>query len=179
MTTDEYIQSLRAKVTEIESGKALFLASSTATKSMVLRVFTNGLNSQNENIGQYNSTDPLYIDPNTSPKKFPTVGKTGKSVFASTGEKHKTGWFESYKAFRGKIGRETSKVNLQLTGELKSDVENGLQRISNTEYVLKLKRQIDADKIAGQEKRFGLIFHFTKQEREQFQNVFKFEATQK
>lgn len=179
MTTDEYIQSLRKKVAEIESGKALFLASSTATKDMVKRVFTDGLNTENTKIGDYNSTDPIYINPDTSPKKFPTVGKTGKSVFASTGEKHKTGYFDSYKAFRGKIGRETSKVNLQLTGELKSDIENGLQRISNTEYVLKLKRQVDADKIAGQEKRFGLIFHFTKQERENFQNTFKFETSQK
>lgn len=179
MTTDEYIQSLRAKVAEIESGKALFLASSTATKDMVKRVFTDGLNSENENIGQYNSTDPVYINPINSPKKFPTVGKTGKSVFTSTGERHKTGWFESYKAFRGKIGRETSKVNLQLTGELKSDIENGLQRISNTEYVLKLKRQIDADKIAGQQKRFGLIFHFTKEERQKFLDTFSFENKQK
>ncbi len=182
MTTDEYIQSLRAKVTEIESGKALFLASSTATKSMVKRVFTDGLNTNNQQIGQYNSTDPIYVDPTTSKGKkevLQPIGKTGKSVFASTGKKHKLTWFASYKAYRGKIGRGTSKINLRLTSELKIDVENSLTRVSNTEYILKLKRQIDADKIAGQEARFGPIFKFTKQEREEFQNVFKFESIKK
>ncbi len=69
-------------------------------------------------IGSY-STSPIYVNPNRSPKKFATLGKTKKDVFASTGKKHSTGYFSGgYSQFKTAIGRNTAgTVNLYLTGQ--------------------------------------------------------------
>ena len=164
MTVDEYVSKLRTQASEIESGKPLFLAVSTTVASMSKRIFTDGKNSADGQIGNYNSSDPLYIDP--------VVGKTGKDTFKD-GKKHKTGYFESYKAFRGKIGRRTDFVNLNLTNELKLNFESGTRRISNTQYDLIVTKKINVDKVDGNEERFGTIFHTTQKEKELYLLTYK------
>lgn len=176
MTIEEYIEKLRAASREIDLGKPLFLASSSATKEMITRVFVKGQNETGKTF-QYNTTTDIYVDPLTSPgKKFPTKGKTGKDTFSSgnkKGEKHKTGWFESYKDYRDVIGRPTDKINFDLSGELRSDLSGGLRRVNNNEYVLELKRDIDVKKRSGFDDRFNKVFGINKAEEATFQRVYK------
>jgi len=93
------------------------------------RIHEDGKAADDSNIGQYDTTNPLYVNPNKSPKAFAPVGKTGKTKFKN-GQPHKTKYFDSYKGFRENIGRPTDKVNLSLTGQMNSQftiipTENG------------------------------------------------------
>ena len=179
MTIDEYIQKLRDASLEIDLGKPLFLASSSATAQMVTRIFVKGQNETGKTF-RYNDSDPLYVNPVTSPgKKFPTKGKTGSDTFKSgkkAGQKHKTGWFESYKDYRDTIGRPTEKINFDLSGELRSDVTGGLRRVNNNEYVLQIRRDIDVKKRSGIDDRFDNVLGINKEEEATFQRVYKDEA---
>lgn len=86
--------------------------------SNVNRVHNQGKAVDETEIGKY-SVKPMYINPNNSPNKFSGKGKYGESKFKN-GNEHKTRYFEDgYKGFRNINGRDTSKVNLQLTGSLK------------------------------------------------------------
>lgn len=179
MSIDEYINKLRTASQEIDSGKPLLLASTSATQQMITRIFVKGQNETGKTF-QYNSTDPLYVNPVTSPgKKFPTKGKTGKDTFTSgkkKGEKHVTGWFESYKDYREAIGRKTDKVYFNLSGDLNSDVANGLRRVNNNEYVIELKRPINVEKKKGfndPDRRFAPVFGINKDEEATFQRVYR------
>lgn len=175
MTIEEYIQKLRDASREIDAGKPLFLASSSATAEMITRVFVKGQNETGDTF-QYNSTDPLYVNPVTSPgKKFPTKGKTGSDTFKSgkkAGQKHKTGWFENYKSYRDTIGRPTDKVNFDLSGDLRSSISNGLRRVNNNEYVLEIKRPNDVKKRSGLDERYDNVFGINKAEEALFQRVY-------
>lgn len=84
------------------------------------RIHEEGLAANGTQIGQYNATNPLYVNPLKAPRAFPVKGKTGKVRFKSTGAPHKTRFFESYKAFRQQVGRPVDKVNLSLSGQLNS-----------------------------------------------------------
>lgn len=175
MTMDEYIAKLRKQRDEIDAGKPLFLATSTVVSDMSERIFTQGKNIAGDTFA-YNSTDEIYVDPVTSPgKKFPPKGKTGKTTFATgkkAGQEHKTGWFASYKSYRDTIGRPTAKVVFNLSGELKSDFENGLKRITNNEYELVLKRDIDAKKRSGLDERYNTVFEVSQKEKDDFNRYY-------
>ena len=133
------------------------------------RIFGQGLNSNNAQIGAYNSTDPLYVNPKNAPKKFTPRGKptgkrkTGKTRFKN-GEPHITKYFKSYKDFRSNQGRKTGKVDLVLSGDLKSDYSTPPERVSNTNYVAGVSRTRNADKLEGMEEKYGDIFGLTKEE---------------
>lgn len=176
MSIEEYIAKLRSASQEIDLGKPLLLASTSATEEMVTRIFKNGQN-ENGKTFQYNDSDPLYVNPATSPgRKFPTKGKTGKDTFTSgkkKGESHTTGWFESYKDYRDTIGRPTDKVYFNLSGELNSDIANGLRRLNNNEYVLQISRDIDVKKRSGIDDKYNQVFGINKDERDTFQRVYK------
>lgn len=174
MTIDEYISKLNKQADEISSGKPLFLAVSSTVAEMSKRIFTQGKDSNDNEIGKYNTTEPLYVDPLLSPgKKFKTVGKTGKSKFASTGEPHKTGYFKSYKDYRDKIGFKTAFVNLTMSTELKKNFDAGVVRVSNDEYVLKVTKAINVDKVEGNESHFETtIFQTTPYEKKLYNAVF-------
>src|SRR6478736_5963469 len=114
MTTNEYISKLNSKIAKFKTGLSIGIAAQDTHVKMVERIFEEGKTADGEQ-KQYNDSTPLYVNPNNSPKKFPTKGKDGKAKFKN-GEKHKTGYFDSYKAYRDKIGRDTDKVNLTLWG---------------------------------------------------------------
>lgn len=176
MSIDEYINKLRTASQEIDMGKPLLLASTSATKEMVTRIFKLGQNETGKTF-QYNSTDPLYVNPKTSPgKDFPPIGKTGWDTFKSgkkKGEKHVTGWFKSYKNYRETIGRFTDKVYWNLSGELNSAVANGLRRVNNNEYVLQISRDIDVKKRSGIDEKYNNVFGINKDEEATFQRVYR------
>lgn len=101
-------------------------------------------------IGNYATSPSLYVNPKNSPKKFATVGKSGKAKFKN-GKRHKTKFFQSYKAFRGDIGRETNYVNLQLSGKLKRDF--AMQAIGKN-YVIGFNSTYGADISDGMEAKY-------------------------
>jgi len=82
------------------------------------RVQMKGESSTGDKFSPY-STDTTYINTiDNSPKKLRPKGKTGRTVFKSTGKPHKTTYFGGgYKEFRSKIGRSTDK-NFELYGEM-------------------------------------------------------------
>lgn len=143
----------------------------------VTRIFVEGKNSNGDQIGQYNDTKPLYADPNTTPgRTFKPQGKvsnfSAKKKGSGTGDTFKNGkprktkYFPSYKALKQVIGQESNFVNLEYTGDLKSDFSNRGQviKVNNHEYVSGV-RDYNAEKIEGQEKRFNApIFEHTKHE---------------
>lgn len=80
------------------------------------RAHNEGFSVNNRLIGAY-SGKPIYINPKNSPRKFTPEGKFGNSFFKKTKQPHKTKYFRGgYRGFRSFIGKESSKVNLQLTG---------------------------------------------------------------
>ena len=183
MSPEEYRQQLDKQIERLKSGEAMKTAVVSTHTRVARRIFVKGLKSDGTPIGEYNTTSPLYVNPLTgSPKKFPPAGKPyggkkGREVFASTGKPHKTGYFESYKAFRDKIGKNNKTVNLNLFGILQRDFASGLQQESNSIWYEGVKQEGSADKIVGNEKRFGEIFKHTKDEEEFFVKVLNRELT--
>lgn len=110
------------------------------------RIHEQGKAADGSDIGQYNATNPLYVNPDNSPVKFQPAGKkeavysigahkqSGKAIRTTLtgnvstkkevktsikGNNHerKTKYFASYKDFRSEIHRPVDKVNLSLTGQ--------------------------------------------------------------
>jgi hypothetical protein len=105
MTTPDFIKRQHEKIEKLKSGLAVHIAAQDTHVKMTARIFEEGETAQGNKL-RYNSSDPLYVNPDNSPKSFPPKGKTGKTKFKN-GESHKTGYFESYKDYRQKIGRES------------------------------------------------------------------------
>jgi hypothetical protein len=120
------------------------------------RIFTEGLDSNNTAIGSY-STTPFYQNPNklvgvpTSALK--PEGKTGKTVFASTGKPHKTKYLKTgYRELRELVGRQVEKIDLNFSGSLERSV-----RVIQEGDVAKLRYTSpkEAEKMEGNEARFS------------------------
>jgi hypothetical protein len=92
----------------------------TQLAEMKVRIFEDGEDENNSAIGNY-STNPIYLNPNNSPKKFTTAGKSGKTKFKD-GRPHKTKYFErGYFAFKSEIGRnKIGTVNLSLSRDFQN-----------------------------------------------------------
>lgn len=175
MTTQEYIQRQHNKIAILASGKAVAIAAQDTHVKMVERIFEEGKETGGKK-NKYNSTDPLYVNPDNSPKKFPTRGKpkgteAGKTKFAN-GENHKTGYFDSYKSFREKIGRQTGVMDLQLFGNLRNDFSKGVVKLDNLSYVSTVTNEANKGKL----EKFADYFSLNKSERENFKEVLEFES---
>lgn len=160
-----------------------------------VRIFQDGKKSDGGAIGKYDTKTELYVNKKFvkgggklgTPRGKPYNNKAGRTKFASgkkKGEKHKTVYFNSYKSFREKLGRRVDTVNLQLNYDLFSDWANQAQRkvpkkydptkISNFEYQIKLKREINVKKVEGLEEKYGDIFRMTKNEKEVWKKTIDF-----
>jgi len=82
----------------------------------------------------------------------------------NNGKKHVTGYFSSYKAFRNQQGRQTSFVDLVLSGRLRSEYSRPPVKINPSRFIVKLTGE-NADKARGAESKYGKIFSLTKQEK--------------
>jgi hypothetical protein len=169
MTTDQYIKKIRRSIQVLKTGIPIGVASQDTHVKMVERIFEKGKNALDSQIGQYNDSKPLYVNPDKSPKKFSTKGANGKSKFKN-GKTKKTGYFKSYKDYRQKIGRPTGKVNLVLSGNLQSDFGKAVTKVNNLKYTA-TAREENEDKISGLEEKYGNIFRITPKERTNFKQV--------
>lgn len=195
MTPKEYADKLRRQLDELLiNNKPLERASYSSLGRTGIRIFTDGLNTSGNTIGQYDTKRPLYIDPKettagTKKKKKknfslqgiePPTGKHGDTHFKD-GKPHKTTYVNNYKDFRNRIGRRIDKVNIELTGDLFLDMmnpENEDQpstarpdKINTNFYEVSLKRQYNIDKRRGLENKYGSILYPTKEEIELFYEV--------
>jgi len=180
VTYQEKIVQLRRQLEALKSSQVLQIAAQDTHVKMNERIFVNGGSADGGKIGDYNSNDELYVNPNKSPKGFPTKGKPNSKGIAKSkfkdGRPHKTGYFKSYKDYRETIGRDTSNVNLVLSGDLQSDFGKALIKLSPLKYGATL-RDNNIKKKEGNEERFGEIFKLTESERENFIEVMKFETS--
>lgn len=174
MSTDELILKQRQMIEQLKDGSIMAIAVADTHAKMTERIFQDGKKSDGSDIGQYQGGE-LYVNPNLSPKKFPAIGKTGKGKFESTGEPHKTGYFESYKAYREKIGRLGDKVNLVLSGQLQSDISNGLVQKSEFEWIVSAKNTRNKKIIEGVDEKYGKTFALSVEEVFNYREVFNFE----
>ena len=184
MTIDEFNLKLKQALAEIQANDVpLRLAAYSSLAEVSLRIFTKGGNADGGQIGQYNSTNPIYLNPKKSfggSKLGTPRGKTGETQFKN-GKPHVTVYLDSYKDYKSILGKPSGGgfVNLELSGDLKSDFENGKvptpQQSGPHEYFVSLKRPINNDKRDGLEAKYGKIFALTNQEVENFIEDIKFE----
>ncbi len=144
------------------------------------RIHVDGLKTDGTDIGKYNDTDPIYVNPKDSPRSFKPEGKPRKTGVFKSGKKkgqdrfegnkkNKTRYFESYKSFRDYVGVQTNKVNLSLSAGMENDfkavADDPIK--TNTGYGLGFTNPINALKAEGQEERYGEIYSLTEIEKDQ------------
>jgi hypothetical protein len=173
MTFAEMSQKLQMRIAEVQSGKAIRLAAHDTSAEYGKRIFDRGENSAGDEIGEY-SKEEMWASPKNSPRRPNGKGKTGKSI---KGGYYKQGYYE----FKGDMGRDNSKVNLVLFGDLKSDVFNGREvaepiEVNAITYELRVKRQENLDKINGLEDKYGTVFDLTTAEVNNFIETAEFET---
>lgn len=173
MTTQDFVNKLDRQLKGIE--RVFELAAASTHALMTQRIFVDG-ESETGKIGQYDSSKPLYVSPKKSPKKFPLKGKGGKTKFKN-GNSHKTGYFSSYKSFRSAIGRQTSYVDLRLSGNLQRDFGSKLQK-QGAFLVAGVKRKENVGKLRGIRKKYGPnVFKLQGSEKENLRKTIEFEMT--
>lgn len=88
------------------------------------RIHEQGKAVNGSKIGSYDTTRPLYVNPETSATKqglIPTKGKNGQTKFKN-GKLHKATYVNSYKELRKIQGKESGFVNLNYTSKLQSEL---------------------------------------------------------
>jgi hypothetical protein len=176
MTTEQYVNKLRNSIKLLEKdNKPLQMAAFATHETMIDRIFVEGKATDNGQIGKYNTTNAIYINPKNAVKKggLKVAGKYGETTFKN-GKKHKTAYVKSYSDYRGKVGRQNSYVDLVLSGDLNKDYANKGQpiKINNNTFASAVSRDINLKKIDGQEVHFSKkIFSLTKSERDLFQEI--------
>lgn len=184
MTIEEFNLKLRQALAEIEANDVpLRLAAYSSVAAVSKRIFTDGGNASGGPIGQYKSDGGIYINPKKAfggSKLGTPRGKTGETKFKD-GRSHVTVYLDSYKDYKAALGKPSggAYVNLELSGDLKSDFENGKvptpQERGPHEYFIGLKRPINQDKVAGLEQKYGKVFALTDAEVQEFIKDIKFE----
>lgn len=171
MTTKEFILNQRRIFNELKTKNIpLQRAADDTHIKMVKRIFSDG-GAVSGKIGNYNSTDEIYVNPKDSPKSFSKRGKVSTSSKFKNGKERKTGFFESYKAFRGAIDKPTGTVNLHLSGDLELDFSNAgkTTKLSPLKRVSTIDRGENIKKAEGNEKHFGKqIFALRASEKKNF-----------
>ena len=179
MKGSEYFDKLNKQFNQEVLNKAVLSASITVNSEVGERIFQKGLDAEGEEIGKYDTDTPLYVNPKNAPKKFPTKGKPsgaktksgntkndGKSTFED-GSKHKTGYFDSYTAYRKKVGRKVGKVILSLFGRLESDFVKG-PKLVNGSAVITLNEENNNKRLGAEEKYDKKIFSLSEGEKQTY-----------
>lgn len=183
-TTAEVIKKIDNQIKG--ATKAFELAVNTVHAQVTQRIFVDG-ESKNGQIGEYDKTHPLYVSLSESPKKFTPKGKdqkrakktetfnikTRKKERLSIKKDHserKSGYFESYAAYRKAIGRQVDHVDLTLSGNLQSEFRK--LKKEDGEFVASISRGENINKVKGAKHRYGAeVFGVTKKERERIVEI--------
>ncbi|MES2592392.1 MAG: hypothetical protein V4608_10935 [Bacteroidota bacterium] len=175
MTTDEFVQKLNAKIQAIEKeDKPLQIAVRSIMALQSKRIFLEGKNSSEGNIGEYSKKN-IYVSDTIRQEaripKFPLKGKNGKEAFKN-GNKHKSGYFENYLGFKTSIGRNKriKTVDLFLSGDLHNNWANSevvgkanAIRVNQHNYTVLL-----SEKNQNKAKRYGRVFNLSANEKSKF-----------
>ncbi len=167
---NKVIADLKGKLEKAKDMSQLQRTIATNLKASNLRrIHNEGKAVDGSTIGKY-STKEFYANPKTSPRKFSGEGKTGRKKFISTGKNHKTKYFkDGYKGFRQFVGREVSKVNLQLSGTL---LKSWQAELNGRDWVIGFNSQYGKKVAQGNEDRFGkTIWGISKNDREMITTV--------
>lgn len=124
------------------------VAANAITVSVKRRVFQNGIAQDGSLIGSY-STKPAYFS--TGVRGLPKISPKGKTKRAIRSFYSESG----YKGFRDAVGRQSGKVDLNLTGATFSGVGVGVGRNGLPAFGVKTNDALK--KIQGNEQRFDCV----------------------
>ena len=132
------------------------------------RIFTLGLDSELNKIGDY-STTPIYATQDNYiglPNRFVGKGKNSNSPNFLNGSLRRSKYYkDGYKEFRADVGRQNETVDLNLTGSCAFSIQFGL---TDDGAAFGFTNREEADKLKGNEVRFGAtIFEASQNEREE------------
>jgi len=132
------------------------------------RIFTNGLNTDNEKLGEY-SLQPSYFSEKSFIRKssFKPKGKENKGNFKN-GNKRKSMYLsKGYNEFRDIQGRQTKHIDFNFSGSL----ESGFRIYKfGSEVLYGNNDKKESEKIDGLTQRFSTFIPLTLQEREFLKN---------
>ncbi|MGB0863367.1 MAG: hypothetical protein ACPGXZ_10635 [Saprospiraceae bacterium] len=134
--------------TILESQSTMQRVQVVATKAMEAehksRIFTDGKASDGSEIGKYSKKETHISVPVVGLPSIKPKGKTRKAK--------KTKYYaDGYKGFREDVGRQTAKVDLNLTGTTASQLQTGKSQNATT-YGFTQQRAVDI--MQGNEKRY-------------------------
>ena len=199
LTVQEYFDQLRAVGMQLAGeDMPLEIAARDTVAMMHTRIFIDGKDRHGNMIGDYNTTNPLYVNveknKNVLPRNTKAIGKNGDT--GNVGQnKRKTAYFENYLALRQDQGVQTKYVDLLLSGRLSFNFVNSsvstssstlkrpisgkgvrLEKIDKLSYVIRLNAENWA-KAKGNQVHFRKpIFLTSKEEKENFKRVLQFET---
>lgn len=183
MNLNAYIEIEKKRLAEvIASEKPAFFGAQAALVMLSRRVFLEGKNADGSKIGDYSSKD-IWINPNKmhvrNQKGFnPLTGKQGNTEFKTNPtRKRKTSYFEGWKGFRKAQGLRSDFINLNYTGDLKSDVENPVGNIPTPIKVSQGKFKVSIERADNLEKYKGwtLALKFSENEIKEFYRIAELE----
>jgi len=176
MTPAEFAKQLETKTERLKAENRPFkLAVYSTVGDMSRRIFVRGEN-ENGQTFDYNSTDPLYVSEARQKKVLTGKGKNGSNTFKD-GKKHKTTYFESYKALREAQGLPSDHVIWKYNGDLMSDFINAkdVQDAKPIEITTNEYRQVirgeNITKYSGLSKRYGQFLNLQPAEIKKFYTI--------
>jgi hypothetical protein len=154
MTLDDFQKHLQARgrlLRDPALRERLGVVAANRVSALVKRrVFRDGIAQDGSNIGQY-STKPGWFTtsapglPKLSPKGKPPSNRAKKTIYSETG----------YKGYRNELGRQSAKVDLNLSGATFNGVGVGVGADGLPAFGIKTKEAVE--RIAGNEDRFDCI----------------------
>jgi len=123
---DEVFKNLSQRINSVAEGDGYLDVMRVTATSMngiiATRIFEKGKSGDGGKIGEY-STDPIYVNPKTSTRQFPTGGKNGATKKKNNAP-YKTKFFAGgYNEYKTAIGRnQLGTVNLSLTGQMNNQL---------------------------------------------------------
>lgn len=170
---DELLRRLNRLSTVIRQAadEAKINALNNLEASYKTRIFSNGKNSSGGDIGSY-STSPIYVSiegakesqgsqARTSSLTPKGKGKDGAAKFKNGKTKKSQYFADGYSGFRAQVGRQNSKVDFNLTGNLQESIVGGTKKNG----IVLGYRNTDAEELAENlEERFSDTFDPTDDE---------------
>jgi hypothetical protein len=171
LTPKQFVKELEKRSKLLKKNLPLQIAAQSVHALRVNRVFHEGLDSNNSQIGNYATSPEVWIENDYHRRGGNNGGKSGRAK--------KTSYYKSYAAFKKSQGFG-SNIVLRQTNRLQSDFANrqispnsdGLPKskpikVNNNKYIERITSE-NVDKIKGREH----VFNFSAKEKKLFNKVF-------